>query len=325
MQQRMSVAVLDPEARSVGTDKMEQLRTARVITAIKTPYTAGGKFDLDAFDRLVQIQIENGTDGLIIGGTTGEGQLMQWSEHVMLIAHTVNSFGRDLLVIGNTGSNSTREALHATEQGFAVGMDAALHINPYYGKTSETGLLRHFRAVLDEGPAMIYNVPGRTGQDIPNSVVEQLAELPTFLGVKECTGVERIRGYTAQGIKCWTGNDDEAFESRHSAGAVGAVSVASNLIPGLYSKMMREDDKERADSVADLINWLFCQPNPIPLNTALAMCGLVQPVFRLPYVPLSREERERGAELLRAALPHLPGVKEVKVLEDDDFECVSWY
>jgi len=83
---------------------MEQLRTARVITAIKTPYTAGGKFDLDAFDRLVQIQIENGTDGLIIGGTTGEGQLMQWSEHVMLIAHTVNSFGRDLLVIGNTGA-----------------------------------------------------------------------------------------------------------------------------------------------------------------------------------------------------------------------------
>jgi 4-hydroxy-tetrahydrodipicolinate synthase len=89
--------------------------------------------------------------------------------------------------------------------------------------------------------------------------------------------------------------------------------------------MMREPAKELADSVAELIDWLFCQPNPIPLNTALSMCGLVKPVFRLPYVPLSREEREKGAVLLRAALPHLPGVTEVKVLEDNEFECVSWY
>ena len=93
----------------------------------------------------------------------GEGQLMSWDEHVMLIAHTVNSFGSKLQVIGNTGSNSTREALHATEQGFAVGMDAALQINPYYGKTSLDGLIAHFSAVLDEGPTIIYNVPSRTG------------------------------------------------------------------------------------------------------------------------------------------------------------------
>lgn len=93
----------------------------------------------------------------------GEGQLMSWDEHVMLIAHTVNTFGSQLQVIGNTGSNSTREALHATEQGFAVGMDAALQINPYYGKTSLDGLMAHFTAVLHEGPTIIYNVPSRTG------------------------------------------------------------------------------------------------------------------------------------------------------------------
>ena len=100
----------------------------------------------------------------------GEGQLMSWDEHVMLIAHTVNSFGKQLQVIGNTGSNSTREALHATEQGFAVGMHAALQINPYYGKTSLDGLMAHFSAVLHEGPTIIYNVPSRTGETFPKHV-----------------------------------------------------------------------------------------------------------------------------------------------------------
>ena len=118
---------------------------------------------------------------------------MSWDEHIMLIAHTVNTFGGDLLVVGNTGSNSTREALHATSQGFAVGMHAALHINPYYGKTSRAGLLQHFAAALDEGPTIIYNVPGRTGQDIPDDVVDQLAAHANFLGVKECTGNARIQ------------------------------------------------------------------------------------------------------------------------------------
>lgn len=139
----------------------EKLTKARLITAVKTPYQRNGKFDLVAYDALVQHQIENGVEGLIVGGTTGEGQLMSWDEHVMLIAHTVNHFGRDILVIGNTGSNSTREALHATQQGFAVGMHASLQINPYYGKTSETGLLHHLNSVLDEGPGIIYNVPAR--------------------------------------------------------------------------------------------------------------------------------------------------------------------
>lgn len=100
----------------------------------------------------------------------GEGQLMSWDEHVMLIAHTVNSFGDRLQVIGNTGSNSTREALHATEQGFAVGMHAALQINPYYGKTSLDGVMAHFSAVMHEGPTIIYNVPSRTGKQLSSRV-----------------------------------------------------------------------------------------------------------------------------------------------------------
>lgn len=109
-------------------------------------YLPNGKFDLKSYDKLVDLQIANGVEGVIVGGTTGEGHLMSWDEHIMLIAHTVNKYGDRIKVIGNTGSNSTGEALHATEQGFAVGMHAALQINPYYGKTSMAGLRAHFQA-----------------------------------------------------------------------------------------------------------------------------------------------------------------------------------
>ena len=139
------------------------VQKASLITAIKTPYLESGSFDVDAFDALVEEQIANGVEGLIIGGTTGEGHLMSWDEHIMLIAHCAINFRGRVLVIGNTGSNSTREAVHATRQGFCVGMDASLQINPYYGKTSSEGLNYHFRAALDVGPGIVYNVPSRTG------------------------------------------------------------------------------------------------------------------------------------------------------------------
>ena len=125
---------------------------------------------------------------------------MSWDEHIMLIAHTSKIYGDDLLVVGNTGSNSTREAVHATSQGFAVGMDAALQINPYYGKTSRAGLMKHFGAVLDFGPTIVYNVPARTTQDIPSEVIFELAKHPNFAGVKECEGNARIRNYANKGV-----------------------------------------------------------------------------------------------------------------------------
>ncbi len=196
-------ATLLPLPASETRSTVDRLKKLRLITAVKTPYLANGKFDLPAYDALVSRQIENGVEGIIVGGTTGEGHLMSWDEHVMLIAHTVNAFGDKLAVIGNTGSNSTREALHATEQGFAVGMHASLQINPYYGKTSKTGILCHFNAVLNEGPAVIYNVPGRTGQDIPDDVIFEISTHSNFLGVKECTGNPRIKNYTSKGVNCW--------------------------------------------------------------------------------------------------------------------------
>ena len=158
-------AVSAPETVST-TDRshsIDAIKKSSLITAVKTPYLETGRFDVDAFDAIVEAQIQNGVEGLIIGGTTGEGHLMSWDEHIMLIAHCVNQFGGRILIIGNTGSNSTREAIHASKQGFCVGMDAALHINPYYGKTSAEGLKQHFTVALDCGPAIVYNVPSRTG------------------------------------------------------------------------------------------------------------------------------------------------------------------
>ncbi|MCO5594647.1 hypothetical protein L7F22_048680 [Adiantum nelumboides] len=303
------------------------IRKLRLITAIKTPYLPDGRFDLEAYDKLVHSQIENGVEGVIVGGTTGEGQLMGWDEHIMLIGHTVNCFGGVIKVIGNTGSNSTGEAMHATEQGFAVGMHAALHINPYYGKTSQEGLLLHFQSVLSMGPSVIYNVPTRTGQDIPPSVIVKLMDIPNFAGVKECVGNDRIKGYTERNIAVWSGNDDQCHDARWDFGARGVISVVSNLIPGLMRDLIiKGKDKGLNEKLLPLINWLFVEPNPIGLNTALVQLGIVRPVFRLPYVPLDIKKRQEFVELVNSiGREHFVGDRDVQLLSDEDFLVLPRY
>ena len=230
-------------------------------------------------------------------------------------------------MIGNTGSNSTREALHATEQGFAVGMHAALQINPYYGKTSEDGLMRHFQDVLDIGPAIVYNVPARTGQDISKEVIFDLAGHENFLGVKECEGNERIAAYADRGISAWSGNDDECHASRYDAGAMGVISVTANVVPGLFRELMFGGENSALnEEVQPLIKWIFQQPNPIGINTLMAMLGLCEPVFRLPYVPLRAEERHQACEILeKIGISRCAGATGVRPLRDDEFETVSSY
>lgn len=298
-----------------------------MITAIKTPYLPDGRFDLEAYDDLVNMQTVNGVEGIIVGGTTGEGQLMSWDEHIMLIGHTVNCFGGKIKVIGNTGSNSTREAIHATEQGFAVGMHAALHINPYYGKTSLDGLVSHFESVLSMGPTIIYNVPSRTGQDIPPGVIQILARSASLAGVKECVGNDRIKHYTGNGIVVWSGNDDQCHDARWGYGATGVISVTSNLVPGLMRELMFSGKNPTLNAkIMPLVDWLFQEPNPIGLNTALAQLGVVRPVFRLPYVPLPMEKRMEFVKLVKEiGRKHFVGEKDVEVLDDDDFILVGRY
>ena len=298
---------------------MKRLKDASLITAIKTPYDENGEIDLATYDILVAKQIEAGVDGIIVGGTTGEGHLLSWEEHLMLIAHTVNQYGDQLIVVGNTGSNNTREAIKATTNGFAMGMHAALQINPYYGRTSEKGVIEHFKAVLDIGPAFIYNVPGRTGQDVTPEIIEPISTHKNFIGVKECSGNERIAFYEKKGIACWSGNDDESFAGRHEFGSHGVISVTSNIIPKVMRKLMDEPDHELNESVTDFMSWLFCEPNPIALNTALMMTKAVSPVFRLPYCALNQQQREEGFALLKNIDSNELVGDSLSVMADEDF------
>ena len=298
---------------------IEQIKQASLITAIKTPYLSNGDIDLKTYDALVNAQIDNGVDGIVVGGTTGEGQLMNWEEHLMLIAHTVTLFSSKLIIIGNTGSNNTREAIKATEYGFATGMHASLQINPYYGRTSDRGVKEHFERLLALGPAFVYNVPGRTGQDLTPEIIEPLAKHENFIGVKECAGNERIAAYESKGIACWSGNDDESHDGRHLFNSHGVISVTSNLSPALMRQLMDKQDDVLNKQLIPLMNWLFCEPNPIAINTALAMTSAANPVFRLPYLPLTLEQRDAGFALMSDInSSDLVGTT-LNVMSDDDF------
>jgi len=298
---------------------MQKIKSASMMTAIKTPYKSNGEIDLDAYDSLVAAQIVNGVEGLIVCGTTGEGHLMDWEEHLMLIAHSVNEFGDKLLIVGNTGSNNTREAIKGTKHGFAFGMDAALQINPYYGKTSETGLKEHFQRVLELGPTIVYNVPGRTGQDLQPNFIEELAKHPNLVGVKECAGNERMEHYEKNGIACWSGNDDQCFEGRHRHGSHGVISVIGNLMPGLMRRLMDTDDPELNARLQPLMNWLFHVPSPNALNTVLSMTGAIKPVFRLPYAPVDKKARQQIFDLLQDfETKDWIGFK-LKIMEEEEF------
>ena len=243
---------------------------------------------------------------------------MNWEEHLMLIAHSVNKYSDKLIIVGNTGSNNTREAIKATEYGFASGMDAALQINPYYGRTSIAGVKEHFKRVLAIGPAFIYNVAGRTGQDLTPDIIEPLAQHENFIGVKECGGNERINHYEQQGIACWSGNDYEAHDARHTYKAHGVISVTSNLIPSLFRQLMDTKNDELNSSLQPLMKWLFCEPNPIAINTALMMTGAVKPVFRLPYVPLNTQQQAQGVALINQREEHdIIGQHAAKLVEQD--------
>ncbi|MBA6223976.1 4-hydroxy-tetrahydrodipicolinate synthase [Colwellia sp. MB02u-18] len=300
--------------------RMKQFKAASLMTAIKTPFNVKGEIDFNTYDQLVAKQIKAGVDGIVVGGTTGEGHLLTWEEHLILIAHSVHKHGKDLLIIGNTGSNNTREAIKATQYGFAAGMDATLQINPYYGRSSSEGVIAHFEKLLDIGPTFIYNVPSRTGQDLTPELIEPLSTHKNFIGVKECTGNERIAYYEERGIACWSGNDDESAAGRHQYGSHGVISVTSNIVPNLMRQLIDAPNDSLQQSMEPLMQWLFCEPNPIGINTALMMTGAVAPIFRMPYKALTKVQREQGLALLaNIAKDELVGDK-LMLMADDDFQ-----
>ncbi|SET83464.1 4-hydroxy-tetrahydrodipicolinate synthase [Thalassotalea agarivorans] len=303
---------------------MNQFKSASLITAIKTPFLPSGEIDITTYDALMEVQIAAGVDGIVVGGTTGEGHLLSWEEHLMLIAHSSHKFGDRILIIGNTGSNNTKEAIKATKHGFAMGMHAALQINPYYGRTSTEGLRAHFSKVLEIGPTFIYNVPGRTGQDLTPEILKPLAHHENLIGIKECAGDERIAYWESRGVACWSGNDDQAFTSRHRSNSHGVISVTSNILPGYMRTLMDDANaSELNESLTDVFDWLFCEPNPIALNTALVMNGAVKPVFKLPYIALNQEQRQQGKALFDAIKKTDIVGGHLKDKSDDDFIYVA--
>ncbi|CAA0829007.1 4-hydroxy-tetrahydrodipicolinate synthase 2-chloroplastic [Striga hermonthica] len=304
---------------------VDEIKDMRLITAIKTPYLPDGRFDFEAYDALVIMQIEGGAEGVIVGGTTDERHLMSLEEHIVLIAHTVNCFGGCIKVVGNTGSSYSIDAIHATEQGFAVGMHAALHINPYYRKTSLDDMTLHLESVLHMGPTIVQNVRSRKGPDISLSVIRALAQSPNLAGVMECFGHARVEEHVASGLVVWSGKDNECHDSRWDHGGRGVISVVSNLIPGLMREMMfGRRNPELNARIFPLVKWLFeeSHSDSIGLNTAMAQLGVVRPVFQ--YYPRDLDKRVKFVKIVEVlGRENFIGDKEVRVLDDDDFVLID--
>jgi len=280
------------------------------IVALVTPMQQGGDVDWDALARLVEWHIESGTDAIVAVGTTGESATVDFAEHARVMAFVVERARGRLPIIGGTGANSTREAIHLTESAKEVGCAAALLVTPYYNKPTQEGLYLHYKAVA-EGvaiPQILYNVPGRTACDLLPDTIERLSLVKPIVGVKEATGnLERARDILARcgpDFAVYSGDDATAVELMLMGGH-GDISVTANVAPAALHTMceaaLRGDAalaRSENAKLAELHQALFVESNPIPVKWALHEMGKIGPEIRLPLTPLS----ERCRQALRAAL-----------------------
>ncbi len=272
-------------------------------TALVTPMHPDGEIDKPALQRLVEFQIENGINGLVPVGTTGESATLSHPEHhhVMdIVAEQAN--GRVPLIVG-AGSNSTREAISLTQHARAIGANAVLSVAPYYNKPTQQGFFEHYKAVTEavDIPVLVYNVPGRTGSNINAETTLRLAELPGVAGIKEASGnipqVMEILRHRPKNFVVLSG-DDALTLPMMALGADGVISVVANEVPAEFSQMVqlcREGNFEAARAIherlLDLMNLNFIESNPIPVKSALAMMGRIQEAYRLPLTRMSMENR----------------------------------
>jgi 4-hydroxy-tetrahydrodipicolinate synthase len=279
------------------------------MVAIITPMRADGALDFEALARLVEFQIENGTQAIIAVGTTGESATLDFEEHVQVVRRVVEQVKGRIPVIAGAGANSTSEALHLTQQSRDAGADACLLVTPYYNKPTQEGLYRHYMLIADRVaiPQILYNVPGRTACDLKPETVERLADHPNIVGIKEASTFERIRELVRRcgnRLNVYSGDDGIAAEAILS-GAQGVISVTANVAP----RAMRElcaaalaGDRARTETLnarlAALHQALFLESNPIPVKWAVQQLGLIPPGIRLPLTPLS----EQFQPAVRAAL-----------------------
>ncbi|HNZ55848.1 MAG TPA: 4-hydroxy-tetrahydrodipicolinate synthase [Methylophilaceae bacterium] len=279
------------------------------LVAIVTPMFEDGSLDISSLRALIDFHIAEGTDGIVIVGTTGESPTVDFDEHCLLIETAVSQVNGRVPVIAGTGANSTKEAIILTQKAKELGADACLLVAPYYNKPTQEGLYQHFKAVADavEIPQILYNVPGRTGCDISNDTVLRLSSHRNIVGIKDATGgIERGTDLLLRAPKDFVvlSGDDATALSLMLLGGKGVITVTGNVAPKLMHEMCEaalKGDVATARAINAklfaLHQKLFVEANPIPVKWVLAQMGLIKTGIRLPMVPLSAQYHEvlRGA------------------------------
>lgn len=271
------------------------------IVALVTPMTEDGQVDEISLRNLIEFHIDQGTDGLVAVGTTGESATLDEDEHCHLIEFTVQCVAKRIPVIAGTGANCTREAIALTRRAKQAGADACLLVTPYYNKPTQEGLYLHYKAIAEavDIPQILYNVPGRTACDMLPETVGRLSHIDNIVGVKEATGklerVQQIRDLTGPEFALYTG-DDASSREFCLLGGNGSITVTGNVAPKLVHQMLMSAISGDADKAAEidkklaaLHESLFVQSNPIPVKWALAHMGLMQKGIRLPLTWMSEE------------------------------------
>ena len=278
--------------------------------AIVTPMNEDGSVNYEKFGELIEFQIANGTDAIIVCGTTGESSTLTHEEHLDTIKYCVDKVAKRIPVVAGTGSNCTDTAVYLSQEAEKYGVDGILLVSPYYNKATQKGLYRHFKTVADsvKVPAILYNVPSRTGVSFTAESYKVLAQNPKINGVKEASGNFSLLAHTRflcpDDFYIWSGNDDQVVPMM-SLGAKGVISVASNIIPEVMVKMSHlclegqfEDASKLQIAYMDLIDALFIEVNPIPIKAAMNLMGMEAGSLRLPLCDISH----KNLETLRQAM-----------------------
>lgn len=281
-------------------------------TAVVTPFDAHG-IDYERFQKNIDFQFENGTAALVVCGTTGENATLTVDEHNELIRQAVNLNHGRMKIIAGVGSNNTLTALKFAENAKASGADGILMVTPYYNKTTQKGLIEHFTYVADrvDLPMIVYNVPSRTGMGVTAETCKTLSEHPNINGIKEASGdialAAAIRSQCGDALAIWSGNDDCTIPLM-SLGALGVISVASNIVPGVVSKLCAlclEGDYPGAMELfakySRLFSALFVETNPIPIKNAMRLLSLDSGELRLPLTAMSPDNLARLTSAMRDA------------------------
>ena len=292
---------------------LSPLPFGRVVTAMVTPFDASGAVDLPLAARLARHLVEQGSDGLVVCGTTGESPTLSWNEQLQLLQAVREAVGSTAKVLAGTGSNSTAEAVEATREAAAAGADGALVVVPYYNKPPQDGLAAHFRAVAEAAPAlplMLYNIPGRTGCSVAPATVARLMDCPNVVSVKAASGtteeVTALRRACGPDLAIYSGDDGLTLPML-AVGAVGVVSVASHVVGPEIRAMIEaycQGDGPTALAVHEqlqpLFKALFATTNPIPVKAALELNGWPVGAPRPPLFSLSDAMRTTLAQTLSA-------------------------